>query len=64
VRVISVERGEDPRACALFAFGGGGPLHAAEVAEAMGMRRVIVPRHPGLMSAIGLLAAICARISA
>jgi N-methylhydantoinase A len=57
VRVISVERGEDPRECALFAFGGGGPLHAAEVAEAMGMRRVIVPRHPGLMSAIGLLAA-------
>ncbi|HET6605545.1 MAG TPA: hydantoinase/oxoprolinase family protein [Rhodopila sp.] len=57
VRVISVERGEDPRECALFAFGGGGPLHAAEVAEAMGMRRVIVPRHPGLMSAVGLLAA-------
>jgi N-methylhydantoinase A len=57
VRVISVERGEDPRQCALFAFGGGGPLHAAEVADAMGMRRVIVPRHPGLMSAIGLLAA-------
>jgi N-methylhydantoinase A len=57
VRVISVERGEDPRDCALFAFGGGGPLHAAEVAEAMDMRRVIVPPHPGLMSAIGLLAA-------
>ena len=57
VRVISVERGEDPRDCALFAFGGGGPLHAAEVAEAIDMRRVIVPPHPGLMSAIGLLAA-------
>jgi N-methylhydantoinase A len=57
VRVISVERGEDPRDYALFAFGGGGPVHAAEVAEAMDMRRVIVPRHPGLMSAIGLLAA-------
>jgi N-methylhydantoinase A len=57
VRVISVERGEDPRDCALFAFGGGGPLHAAEVAEAVEMRRVIVPPHPGLMSAIGLLAA-------
>jgi N-methylhydantoinase A len=57
VRVISVERGEDPRHCALFAFGGGGPLHAAEVAEALGMERVIVPPHPGLMSALGLLAA-------
>jgi N-methylhydantoinase A len=57
VRVISVERGEDPRDCSLFAFGGGGPLHAAEVAEAMEMREVIVPPHPGLMSAIGLLAA-------
>lgn len=57
VRVISVEKGEDPRRYALFAFGGGGPLHAAEVAEAMGMRRVLVPAHPGLMSAIGLLAA-------
>ncbi len=57
VRVISVERGEDPREYALFAFGGGGPLHAAEVAEAMDMRRVVVPPHPGLMSAIGLLAA-------
>jgi N-methylhydantoinase A len=57
VRVISVERGEDPRGYALFAFGGGGPLHAAEVADSIGMRRVIVPPHPGLMSAMGLLAA-------
>jgi N-methylhydantoinase A len=57
VRVISVERGEDPRGYALFAFGGGGPLHAAQVADAIGMRRVIVPPHPGLMSAMGLLAA-------
>jgi len=55
VRVISVERGEDPRDFALFAFGGAGPLHAAEVADGMGIRQVLVPRHPGLMSAIGLL---------
>jgi N-methylhydantoinase A len=55
VRVISVERGEDPRDFALFAFGGAGPLHAAEVADGMAIRQVLVPRHPGLMSAIGLL---------
>jgi N-methylhydantoinase A len=55
VRVISVERGEDPRDFTLFAFGGAGPLHAAEVAEGMGIRRVLVPPHPGLMSAVGLL---------
>ncbi|MBI3513033.1 MAG: hydantoinase/oxoprolinase family protein [Proteobacteria bacterium] len=55
VRVISVERGEDPRDFALFAFGGAGPLHAAEVADGMAIRRIVVPPHPGLMSAIGLL---------
>ncbi len=55
VRVVSVERGEDPRDCALVAFGGAGPLHAAEVAAELGMRQVIVPPHPGLMSARGLL---------
>ena len=55
VRVVSVERGEDPRDCALLAFGGAGPLHAAEVAAELGMRQVIVPPHPGLLSARGLL---------
>jgi N-methylhydantoinase A len=55
VRVISVERGEDPRDFALVAFGGAGPLHAAEVADGMAIRRILVPPHPGLMSAIGLL---------
>jgi len=55
VRVVSVERGEDPRDCALVAFGGAGPLHAAEVAVELGMRQVIVPPHPGLLSARGLL---------
>jgi N-methylhydantoinase A len=55
VRVVSVERGEDPRDCALVAFGGAGPLHAAEVAVELGMRHVIVPPHPGLLSARGLL---------
>ena len=55
VRVISVEQGEDPRDFALVAFGGAGPLHAADVARQMGMRKVLVPPRPGLLSAIGLL---------
>ena len=55
VRVISVEQGEDPRDFALVAFGGAGPLHAADVARQMGMRQVLVPPRPGLLSAIGLL---------
>jgi N-methylhydantoinase A len=55
VRVISVEQGEDPRDFTLVAFGGAGPLHAADVARNMGMKRVLVPPRPGLLSAIGLL---------
>ncbi|MCC7484431.1 MAG: hydantoinase/oxoprolinase family protein [Burkholderiales bacterium] len=55
VRVISVEQGEDPRDFAMVAFGGAGPLHAAEVASQMGMRRIVVPPRPGLASAVGLL---------
>ncbi len=57
LRIVSVERGLDPRDFALMAFGGGGPLHACALAEDLGMRRVIVPRYPGLFSALGLLAA-------
>lgn len=57
LRVVSVERGRDPRDFALVAFGGAGPLHAAEIAEQMGIRQVIVPAHPGLASALGLLEA-------
>lgn len=55
VRVISVEQGEDPRDFTLVAFGGAGPLHAADVARNMGMGKVLVPPKPGLLSAIGLL---------
>lgn len=55
VRVISVEQGEDPRDFALVAYGGAGPLHAAEVARNMGIRNVLVPPRPGLLSALGLL---------
>src|SRR4029453_12711617 len=57
LRVISVERGWDPRTFTLVAFGGAGGLHAAALAEALGMPRVLVPRHPGLLSAWGMLVA-------
>lgn len=62
LKVVSVERGIDPRDCTLVAFGGGGGLHACEVAEALQIRRVVIPEHPGLLSAVGLLAARPTRI--
>jgi len=55
VRHISVERGIDPQGFDLVAFGGAGPLHGADVARALGMRRVIIPGRPGLLCAEGLL---------
>lgn len=54
LRRVSVDRGVDPRGCALLAFGGGGPLHACALADALGMRTVIVPPHAGVLSAVGL----------
>src|SRR5262249_19854118 len=57
VRVISVQRGHDPREFALVAFGGAGPLHANAVAELMGSFPVIVPPSPGLLCALGDLVA-------
>jgi N-methylhydantoinase A/oxoprolinase/acetone carboxylase beta subunit len=57
IRVISVERGHDPRGFALFPFGGAGGMHAVEMAEHLGMRTVIVPRRAGVLSAFGLLMA-------
>ncbi len=57
LRVMTVERGIDPRGFALLAFGGAGPLHAAEIAAALGMRRILVPRASGVLSALGLAAA-------
>jgi N-methylhydantoinase A len=56
VRVMTVERGIDPRELALLAFGGAGPLHAAAVADELGMTRVLVPRASGVLSAVGLIA--------
>jgi N-methylhydantoinase A len=55
IRSRTVEKGHDPREFALVAFGGAGPLHAAEVAESLGIPEVIVPPHPGITSASGLL---------
>ncbi len=55
IRVISVQRGYDPRDYALMAFGGGGPLHAARLARELEMKRVIVPPTPGTLCALGLL---------
>ncbi|TPQ52273.1 methylhydantoinase, partial [Prosthecomicrobium hirschii] len=55
IRVVSVQRGHDPRDYALAAFGGAGPLHAARLARELGMTRVIVPRFPGILCAMGLL---------
>ena len=57
VKAVSSERGRDPRAFALIAFGGNGPVHAALVARELGLRRVVVPPAPGLFSAFGLLSA-------
>ncbi|TYB90197.1 hydantoinase/oxoprolinase family protein [Oceaniovalibus sp. ACAM 378] len=55
IRVVSVQRGHDPRAYALMAFGGAGPLHAVRLAQELGMAKVIVPRNPGILCAMGLL---------
>ncbi len=55
VRVVSVERGYDPRDFALVAFGGAGGMHACELALALGIPRVLVPALPGALSALGIL---------
>jgi N-methylhydantoinase A len=55
IRLVSVERGHDPRDFALVPFGGAGPLHGADLAALLSMRTVVVPRHPGVLSTFGLL---------
>ncbi len=57
VRRVSLERGFDPRDFTLVAFGGAGALHACAVAEATGISRVLVPRYPGVLSALGMACA-------
>ena len=57
IRVVSVERGHDPRRFALVAFGGAGGMHACEIARTLEIRQVLVPRHAGVLSALGMLVA-------
>jgi len=61
IRVVSVERGYDPREFALVAFGGCGGLHCCEIAEQLGIRSVIVPQYAGALSALGMLMADAVR---
>ena len=55
IRLISVQRGHDPRDYTLMAFGGAGPLHAARLAKELDIKRILVPRNPGILCAMGLL---------
>ena len=55
IRVVSIERGYDPRQFALVAFGGAGAMHACELAQSLRIPRVIVPAYPGALSALGIL---------
>ena len=55
LRVMTVERGVDPRELALLAFGGAGPLHAVAIAEELGMTRILCPRASGVLAALGLV---------
>ena len=57
IRAVTTERGRDPREFSLVAFGGAGAIHAATLAESLGINRVCVPMHPGLFSAVGLMMA-------
>src|SRR5213078_818879 len=55
IRVISVQRGHHPRDYTLMAFRGAGPLHAARLARELDIKRILVPRNPGILCAMGLL---------
>ena len=61
IRRVSVERGLDPREFALVSFGGAGGLHACDLAERLDIGTILVPRHAGVLSALGMLAADCVR---
>ena len=55
IRMISIERGHDPREYALVAFGGAGPVHAGRIGQELGIKKVIIPPNPGVFSAMGLV---------
>jgi N-methylhydantoinase A len=55
LRAVSIERGQDPRLLTLVSFGGAGGLHVCELAAALGITRIVVPRSPGTLSALGVL---------
>jgi N-methylhydantoinase A len=55
IRAVTIERGLDPRGFTLVAFGGGGPVHAADLAAMLGIRRVLLPSFPGVFTALGML---------
>jgi N-methylhydantoinase A len=57
IRLVSIRRGLDPRRFTLVALGGAGPIHATALAADLGIGHVLIPRHPGVLSAAGLLAA-------
>jgi N-methylhydantoinase A len=57
IRIISIEKGHDPRDFTLVAFGGGGPVHACRLARTLSVPRVLIPALPGALSAVGILLA-------
>lgn len=61
VRTISVERGHNPKEFSLVAFGGAGPLHAVHLAQELGIEHIIIPRYPGVLSALGMVTAAVTR---
>ena len=55
MRLVTIDRGHDPRDATLVPYGGAGPLHACQLAEALQIKKILVPRHPGALSALGAL---------
>ncbi len=62
ISIVSIERGRDPRDFSMIAFGGAGPVHACDIADEMNIGEIIIPEHPGLFSAYGLLTVDITRI--